>query len=318
MDLARPSIDLTGFQEAKKFISLFGDLIEDCVIYFYEIDEFESKYILNHLNVKTSKTLKSLELYGCHLSTLDVLTKPFEEVKILRISSGTSSISQNFGHFFPNLEIFEASWTKISDWSFNSLVSLELSEQDYSEESNIADLIKRSLQLKYLRLDWQNHDILKEANEFIPENLHIWIFERESQNEWLAQDYVYLSTVKNLEVYTFEIDVIPPINFNELEHFTLDLRSRIDYSSSVPAQNNMSNEWEAFINTKVNPNLKTFTLATQSVTEENIIFILETLPHLRSLTIEVFIPPMTIPTVTDWYVNSEMIAENTIIQFTRW
>lgn len=269
----------------------------------------ESKDVLNHLNDKTSKTLKSLGLYGCHETTLNGLNKPFEQVMSLKLSAGESNLSQKFCQFFPNLQKFNLRG-KISDWSFNGLVSLELSEQSHEVESNIADLIKRSTQLKFLKLEWQNHAILEIASEYIPKSVQIWIFNKENQNRLLSQQNVDLSTVKNLEVFTFEMDItLSPFNFNQLEHFTLDMRASSYGCIPMANRNDLSDEWKSFITSKVNPSLKEITLATRTINKANIEFILKTFPNLNAVNFDVMYSEFTFPHLNGWNVEIKEIQE---------
>lgn len=320
MNLGRPTIDVGRFEEAVEFLNNFGDLIDDCKLAFYDINEIMSKNILNHLNDKASKTLKSLELYNCYGSILNGMIKPFEQVTSLKISAPEEPIKQKISQFFPKLQKFYVTlWTKVSDWSFNDLISLELSKQDQESESKIADLIKRSPKLKFLKFEWQNRDILKEASEYLPESVQIWIDDNENQNQ---QENIYLSTVKKLEVFTFEKDVtLSPFNFNQLEQFTLKMNARGFGCIPQSNRNDLSQEWKSFITSKVNPNLKTLKLATRTITAENIEFVLKTLPRLEAVTFDVMYSPTTFPHLNDWNVSTETIedpfSESTAFKLTK-
>lgn len=177
---------MNGWLETQAILFHFGDLIEDFELFFY-FNEKMAKEILIYTNIKTSESLKSLEIYGGPGNSLNGLEKPFKEVKTLRYLSRKDSSkiddSQKLSKFFPNLQTLELEWTSITDWTFfdgqiPSLISFNYFVKRNNEvELQAIDFLKRNSQLKHLKIKKLNQEILREAIKLG------WVIEKETDWE---------------------------------------------------------------------------------------------------------------------------------------
>lgn len=249
-------ITIKNLDVIREILTTFGDMIERIDLSFKEMDATDAKQIVMQINV-LHHTIETLELKNCKGDVLNELSNTFEKVFHLAFSSSSSDnlqiASKKLSEIFPNVEYLNVEDTRASDWIFidNALPNLkeftvDLPKQggDNADETQIAEFLRKNLQITKLVIKHSSLKLLNEVNEFL-KNLEILQLNGLSENYLNYEgEQIHFHNIRYLKIESENDDKIPVrAVFHRLNDFHLQTKD------------NFTDKWFEYLDEHVNPNL---------------------------------------------------------------
>lgn len=284
-------MNIKTLKAVKTSLNNFGDLMRKLQIFFHNINKNQCRQIVKHINAKLSNTLESLELHDCEGNVLNELKNTFSKVTHLQFSTShrnrleISSQSLRLYEIFPKLVGLTLGYTRASDWAFIDGTIPSLTEllveflyppaRDGFDETNVAKFLVQNPQIKKLRIQNANLNILKVLSE-VSSNIQIMELDLMPKFPSIYKgDAIHFSGVTELfiDLYFNEF-VLETVFFVRLDEFKLNIDPYF------------TEEWLKFLDKNVNKKLKTFDLSSNTIKKENFMAIPDKLPNLITFEFE--------------------------------
>lgn len=270
----------------KNILDTFDGLIRILAINFENIQTSEGYEIVKHLNSKQLHSFLMLGLWNSKGNVLDEWKNAFPNVINFGFSSSkkTSLEIKNdnpkLWQLLPKLENFELDCTQVSDWKlignqFPKLNTFKVKlpqsrNQNQPNEGPVVSLLTNSKQIEYLTIVDTNLGLLKGVGDNLAEIKNLTI---SSLSESYSDDKIEpfeLNNVKYLKIES-KIDAIPEkVAFYELDGITLNIQ--------------FTNKWAKFFSKQIKT-VEDFTLASNKLSNEDLLKIAQHLPFLKTVDI---------------------------------
>lgn len=224
---------------AKKLLKYFGHLMSSIVVEMLEYKEHPPKRnLLEFINLYCSKTLRQFEVHGSVIPDeyfFDNFTQPFDQVENLTFFGyfeRSNGIKFTLSEWFPSLRrlIIRATQTDMSfvNENFPHLEHFDAVISSYNFSNRMTDtvfrkMIKNNRQIKSLRLQYSNHDLMKFIADELPklENLKL-VYHKEYASDDIKYSVKFDRVKRFVMKYGTAYSMPRNVSFNNLIEFVTD------------------------------------------------------------------------------------------------
>lgn len=243
------SIVISDLETAIKIVEKFGSSIKKVEVNFEHFNLASHQEIIKQVNALES--LVDLHLSKCRGNLFKKLSKPFKNVKYLRMQGQLNTLKSEtlqLNELFPALQELDCAYLytldgksieqRMPNLSYLNVMFLKAA----FSEANIENLLKMNTQITNLKLHYNTPGFIKKVSEYLP-NLEKISFEMASPNATDDSDLeIHLKNVKEAQISSKYSYSLGKLTFEKLDVLGLEIIGPSGFADPV----GLSNDWIQF------------------------------------------------------------------------